>query len=83
MRGPLRRGENRRVLARIHVHADWAAALVRALAAADCVSVLRGEGMLDVLMPPLIDFEQARDELAFFLEAWSLDHPLADVRLGR
>ena len=38
------------MLARIHVHADWAAALVRALAAADCVSVLRGEGMLDGLV---------------------------------
>ena len=77
------RRENRPVLARIHVHAEWAAALVGALAAVDCLSVRRGEGMLDVVMPPVIDPEQARDELAFFLQAWSMDHPAANVRLGR
>lgn len=71
------------MLARIHVQADWTPALVRALAAVDCISVIRGEGMLDVLVPPLVDSDQARDALAFFLRAWSLDNPAADVRLGR
>lgn len=71
------------MLARVHVQADWTPALVKALAAADCVSVVRGEGMLDVLVPPLIDPEQARDALAFFLQVWSLDNPAANVRLGR
>lgn len=71
------------MLARVHVHAAWVPALVTALGEADCVSVRRDDGMLDVLMPPSIDAEQARDELAFFLRSWSLDHPAANVRLGR
>lgn len=71
------------MLARIHVQEDWAPALAQALTAVDCVSVDRGDGMLDVLLPPVADRVQARDELAFFINAWSADHPGVKVRLGR
>ena len=45
--------------------------------------IRRQDDIVDVLVPSTIDDEQARVELSFFLRAWLLDHPGANLRVSR
>jgi hypothetical protein len=81
--GPRIRDDPGEVLARIHIDAPWAAELLRALEEAACRVIRRQDDMIDVLVPSTIDDEQARVELSFFLSAWLLDHPGANLRVSR
>ena len=71
------------MLARIHIDAPWAAELLRALEEAACRVIHRRDDIVDVLVPSINDDEQARVELSFFLRAWLLDHPGANLRVSR
>jgi hypothetical protein len=67
------------VVARIYVDAS-ARDLAAALADAECFTVLRDERTIDVVLP--FGVAQGRVELAFFLNAWRVDHPHVELRLA-
>ena len=71
------------MLTRIHIDAPWAAELLRALEEAACRVIRRHDDIVDVWVPSTTDDEQARVELSFFLSAWVLDYPGANLRVSR
>jgi hypothetical protein len=71
------------VLARVHIDARWAPELLRALGDAHCLGLRRDDETVDVLVSDGTDRDQAKIELNFFLSAWALDHPRANLRVAR